>query len=298
MIWLNYQHLYYFWSAVRKGSIVAAGETLLLSPSTVSTQIHSLENMLGQKLMKREGKRLVATETGQLVFGYAERIFSLGGELLDTVRNDSGRGVQTVRVGIVDALPKLLAHWLIEPALRLKDRTRVICREGANARLLVQLAIGDLDVVLSDVPAPVGIKVRTFTRTLGNCGVAFLASHKLMRVRRKGFPRCLDGTPMLIPTEGASLRSRLDEWFESKRLRPMIVGEFDDHAMLRAFAETGEGVVPIPTLVARHFIQGGMLRELGRSNEIRVKFYGITTEKKLEYSPVVAICDRSRRIPR
>ena len=145
---------------------------------------------------------------------------------------------------VVDALPKLLRTWLIEPALDFKERTRVICRQGTAGQLLAQLAVGELDVVLSDSPVSPAVKVRAYSRMLGESGVAFLASGKLARIYRKGFPGSLQGAPLLIPTENTSLRLRLDQWLDAKNIHPTIIGEFEDHAMLRAFAESGEGVVP------------------------------------------------------
>ena len=295
MAWLNYHHLYYFWTAVRKGSIVAACESLRLAPSTVSAQIHALENQLGHKLMRRSGKRLVATEAGEFVYRYADEIFSLGQDLLAAAHEGGPWKPQRVFVGIVDALPKLLAHWLIEPALRLKERARVICRQGTAGQLLAQLALGELDVVLSDSPASSAVRVHAYSRMLGESGVAFLASGKLARIYRKRFPGSLQGAPLLIPTENTSLRQSLDQWLESKSIRPTIIGEFEDHAMLRAFAESGEGIVPIPSLVKRQFLRGGSLEVVGKTDEIRIQFYGITTERKLKYPPVVAICERPQR---
>jgi LysR family transcriptional activator of nhaA len=295
MIWLNYQHLYYYWMAVRKGSIAAACESLRLAPSTVSTQIHSLENQLGQKLMRRAGKRLVATDAGELVFRHAEQIFAIGEDLLTAMREDNPWKPRRFQVGIVEALPKLLAHWLIRPALRLRERARVICREGRAAELLAQLAVGELDLVLSDSPASPAVRVRAYSRMLGESGVAFLASGKLARVYRRRFPQSLDGAPLLIPTDNTSLRAKRDQWLETKAVRPNIIGEFEDHAMLRAFADSGEGIVPIPSLVKQQFLRGGRLREVGRTNEIRIQFYGITTERKLKYAPVIAICERPQR---
>lgn len=295
MAWLNYQHLYYFWTAVRKGGIVAACESLRLAPSTVSAQIHSLENQLGQKLMRRSGKNLIPTEAGDSVFRYADEIFAIGEDLLAAVQQGEPWKPRRVNVGIVDALPKLVAHWLVEPALRLPERVRVVCQEGTARKLLAQLAVGDLDVVLSDSPVSPAVRIRAHSRMLGESGVTFLASRRLAKRYRGGFPRSLQGAPLLVPTENTSLRLQLDEWLDRKGLRPTIVGEFEDHAMLRAFAESGEGIVPVPAIVKPQFLRGGILSEIGRTAEIRIAFYAITTEKKLKFEPVVAICHRSQR---
>lgn len=288
MRWLNYQHLYYFRTTVRKGSVAAACDFLRLAPSTVSAQIHSLEEHLQLKLMRRSGKRLVPTEAGKRVFRLAEEIFSLGDDLLASALSGEVRRARVVNVGVVNVLPKLLAHWLIAPALRLTEPMQLVCREGNVSQLLGQLALGDLDVVLSDSPPP-GIRMRVYTRMLVECGAVFVASPKLAATYRKDFPRSLQGAPLLVPSENSSLRSKVEEWLEEKGLRPMIGGEFDDHGMLRTFAEMGEGIVPIPSVVERQFRRGSRLQRVGAAYGVRLQFYGVTTEKKLMDAWVTAI---------
>lgn len=291
---LNYQHLYYFWNVIRRGSVVAACESLRLAPSTVSAQIHDLEDQLGHKLTRRAGKNLVATETGKLVFQYADKIFMLGEDLMTALQQEAEKEPERVHVGIADVLPKSLARRLIEPALRLRAPARVICHEAAAEELLARLIAGDLDVILSDSPGPSGtMAAETHTRTLAESEVVFMASRKLANMYRDHFPRSMEGAPMLIPTEESSLRIKLDRWLESKRLHPLVVGEFEDHAMLRAFAESGEGIVPIPSLVERQFRRGRALEKIGKIGDIRVQYYGITTEEKIKYPTVRAICTRT-----
>lgn len=295
MEWLNYHHLYYFWTVVRKGSIVSACETLRLSPSTISAQLHELEESLGQKLLVRSGRALVPTEAGKIVDSYAEEIFSLGHEMLETIKKDGSSKPMRLSVGIVDALPKLVAHWLMEPALRLPRGVRLVCREGSPGRLLSQLATGDLDVVLSDAPAGPSSRVRAYNHLIAKSGVSFIATPKLYVRHRKNFPRSLDGAPMLLPPDDTAFRSELDKWFESLRIRPAVMGEFEDNAMLRAFAESGDGIVPVASCVEQNFVRSSNLRRIGRTGAVEVSFYAISTEKKLQHPPVVAICEGVRR---
>jgi len=294
--WLNYQHLCYFWTVVRQGSVAAGCKDLRLAPSTVSSQIHQLEDRLGQRLMQRSGKNLVPTEVGRLVFAYAAAIFSLGDEMVAAVRERGMHGPGPVHVGVAHALPRILAHCLIAPALRLREKARVVCRQGHADQLLHQLVRGELDMVLADAPPPSNFKARFQTSTLGESGVVFLASPKLAAAYRKNFPQSLDGAPLLLPTDDTSLRLRVDSWFESKSLRPAVVGEFEDYALLRAFAETGEGIVPVPSVVARQFCRGGKLRRVGAADSVGIQFYGITTESKRSAPPVLAICERSQPV--
>lgn len=295
MEWLNYHHLYYFWTVARTGSISKASRELRVSPPAISAQLHTLEDSLGEKLFARSGRNLALTEMGRIVFSYGEEIFALGRELMDTVKDrPSGRPLR-LSVGVVDVLPKMIAHWLIEPALRLHESIRILCREGDADSLLSQLVMHELDVVLSDVPINPAIKVEAYSHLLGECGTTFVATPKLARTLKNAFPQILHRAPLLVPTENTAVRRNLDSWLESQGLRPLVAGEFQDYALLRAFGQAGAGVFPIPSVFERELKQQGSLRRIGSTDEIRYRFYAISVERKLKHPAVIAICDTARR---
>lgn len=239
MEWLNYHHLLYFWTVVRAGSIHKAAAELRISPPAISTQLKILEDHLGARLLERSGRRLVLTETGRTVFSYAEDIFALGRELLDVVKNRPVGRPLRLDIGIVDVMPKIIAQLLIEPALPLRENVRVVCREATSDNLLARLATHELDLVLSDSPVDPSLSIRAYSHLLGECGVIFVSTPKLANKFRRGFPKSLDGAPLFLPTENTALRRALELWFERQNVRPMVVGEFEDYALLRAFGETG-----------------------------------------------------------
>jgi LysR family transcriptional activator of nhaA len=293
MEWLNYHHLLYFWTVAREGSIARASVKLGLAQPTISGQIRALENVLGEKLFSRSGRGLVLTEVGRMVLGYAEDIFSLGRELLDSVKDrPTGRPIQFV-VGVADVLPKAVAYRLIEPALHLAEPVQVICREDRPDRLLTELAAHELDVILSDAPISPVVRVRAFNHLLGECGVTFFAVARLAAAHRRGFPKSLHGAPFLLPTEITTVRRSLDEWFESQQIRPRIVGEFDDFSLLRTFGEAGAGVFAAPSVLEPEMRKGGF-RPIGRTDDIRERFYAISVERRLKHPAVVAICQSAR----
>src|SRR5687768_14185596 len=217
--WLNYHHLLYFWTVVRTGSIAAASEELRLAPPTISVQIRRLEEQLGEKLLRRSGRRLLPTDMGQAVFRYADEIFSVGRELLDMVRGRPTDRPMKLVVGVVDVMPKFIAHWLIEPALRLGDRIRIVCREATPEQLLAQLSVQSLDVVLSDAPIGPGVKVRAYNHLLGETGVSFLGDAKFSRTHRRRFPNSLHGAPLLLQASNTAIRRGIDEWLEGLEIR-------------------------------------------------------------------------------
>jgi LysR family transcriptional activator of nhaA len=291
---LNYHHLRYFWFVAREGGLAQAGRVLRLSHPTLSAQIHALEAQLGEKVFERRGRKLVLTEVGRTVFRYADEIFSLGSELLDTVKGRSTGQPLRLDVGIVDAVPKVVARRLIEPALRLKEPVRIVCYEDSYDRLLADLAAHTLQVVISDAPIAVGSNVRAFSHQLGDTGVSFFATKDLARQYRPDFPRSLDGAPMLLPIEGLGLRRAINQWLAREDVVPRIVGEFEDSAMLKQFGADGFGVFVGPTAVEDEIARQYGAEVIGRADRIRERFYAISLERRLTNPAVVAICDSAR----
>ena len=295
MEWLNYHHLLYFWVAAREGGISRAAAQLHLAQPTVSAQIRALEESLGEKLFSRSGRTLVLTEVGRVVFRYAEDIFSLGRELLDTVKDrPTGRPLR-LTVGVVDVVPKLVAYRLLAPAFGLGSPIRVVCREGKAERLLVELAVHEIDVVLADRPSEPAFKGRTFNHLLGECGVTFLATAGLARARRRAFPRSLDAAPFLLPTENTTLRRSLEQWFEAQAVRPSVVSEFEDSALLMVFGQAGLGIFAAPSIIESEIRRQFRVQRIGQTEDIRERFYAITVERKLKHPAVVAISESARR---
>lgn len=295
MEWLNYHHLLYFWTVVRTGSITRASAELRLAPPTISAQIHSLEASLGEKLLSRSGRNLTPTETGRLVFRYADDIFSLGRELIDTVKGRPTRRRLRLVVGIADELPKLIVHWLLEPALHLGERVRIICHEASSELLLQELAVQKLDVVLATMPMGPTMKIRAYSHLLGECGVTFMAAPSLVETFGLRFPKSLHGAPVLLPADNTAIRWDLDAWFESLGIRPDVVGEFEDYALLREFGRTGEGVFPAPSVLEKLLQRHYGLQRIGRTNAVRYRYYAITVEKKLTHPAVRGICETARQ---
>ena len=295
MEWLNYHHLLYFWTVVRAGSIHKASLELRISPPAISTQLKLLEEQLGEQLLTRSGRRLVITEMGRTVFAYAEDIFSLGRELMDVVKNRPVGRALHLDVGVVDVMPKIVAQLLLEPAFQLGQAVRICCREASASELLARLATHELDVVLSDSPVDSNLKIRAYAHLLGECGITFATTPRVARTMKEKFPRCLNGVPMLLPTENTALRRNLNFWFESHELRPLIVGEFEDYALLRAFGHSGTGVFPVPSAFKRKIQGEGGVRIIGSTEDVRCQFYAISAERKIQHPAVVAICNAARR---
>jgi LysR family transcriptional activator of nhaA len=294
MEWLNYHHLLYFWTVVRTGSVAAAGEELRLAPPTISAQIRRLEEQLGEKLLRRSGRRVLPTEMGQVVFRQADEIFALGRDLLNMVRGRPTDRPMKLIVGVVDVLPKSIAQRLIEPALRLDERVRILCREATPEQLLAQLSIQELDVVLSDAPIAPGVNVRAYNHLLGETGVSFLAGRRLARRYRGRFPASLHGAPVLLPAPNTAVRRGLDQWLDGLGIRPDIVGEFEDSELLWEFGAGGEGVFPVPTVLERQLSRLHRVTVLGRTETVRSRFYAISVERRLKHPAVVAICATAR----
>lgn len=295
MEWLNYHHLLYFWVVACEGSIVRASEQLRLSQSTISEQIRSLEAALGEQLFARVGRNLVLTEMGHLVFRYADEIFAIGRELMDTVQGRPTDRPLRLTVGITDVVPKLVAYRLLEPALHLDQPVKIVCREGKLDHLLAQMATYDLDVVLSDAPIGPTIKVQAFNHLLGECGVTICGVPELVAAYRDDFPRSLDEAPLLLPTDNTTMRRALDHWFEAEGLRPRVVGEFEDSALLKVFGQQGLGLFVTPTIIESEVQRQYGVDILGRVESIRERFYALTVNRRLRHPAAVAMSEAAQQ---
>ena len=295
MEWLNYHHLLYFWVVAKEGSITAAARELRLAQPTISGQIRNLEGVLGVKLFTHKGRRLVLTDAGRVAYRYADEIFSLGREFQDTVKGlPTGRQLRVV-VGVSDVIAKSIVQRILEPAFRLEQPVRVVCRENRSIEAFMgELAMNTVDVILSDAPAGPGTSVRTFNHLLGECGTSFFAAPALARALRPKFPDSLDGAPALLPSGDSTFRRSLRSWFEAHHLRPAIRAELDDAALATVLAEAGIGVFAAPDVIASELRKRYAVELVGKAREIRQRFYAISVERKLKNPAVVAICQLAR----
>ncbi len=289
MEWLNYHHLLYFWTVARVGTIARASEELRLAQPTISGQIRALEVQLGEKLFQRSGRNLVLTEMGRVVYRYADDIFALGRELMDTLKDRPTGRPMRFQVGVADEVSKMIAYRLLEPALRLPDPVRIVCRDGAPERLIADLATHALDLVIADAPIASTVKVKAFSHPLGETPVSVFGTTKLAAAYRKGFPRSLDGAPFLLPTDGKTLRRALDQWFDQQGLRPRIVAEIDDSALWKTFGEAGAGLFVAPTAIEKEVARQYGVTVVGRIDAIRERYFAISVERRLKHPAVVAI---------
>ena len=295
---LNYAHLLYFHTVAREGSVVRASEVLHVTPQTISGQIKLLEGSIGEPLFVRAGRGLVLSDTGRLVQEYAESIFSLGEEL--TRRLGSGTGgthAAALRVGIVDSVPKLVACRILRHALEDDagvEEARLVCHEGDLETLLAELAVHHLDLVLSDRPVPAGLAVKARNHPLGQSDVALFAPEADATRLAKDFPRSLDGAPTLLPRENSALRRQLDHWFDERDIRPRVVAEFDDGALMKAFGRAGVGVFPSPLAIAREIEQGWMSRAIGTVQGVVERYVVISPERRLCHPAVTSIVEAAR----
>jgi LysR family transcriptional activator of nhaA len=292
--WLNYHHLLYFHTVAREGSVSRASRVLRLAQPTLSGQIRKLEEALGEKLFERQGRGLALTEVGRLAYRYSEEIFSLGQELLDTLRGRPTGRAPRLHVGISDIVPKLVTHRLLAAAQLAAKGIRLVLREGKTDVLLADLASQAYDVVITDAPLTPHVRVKAFNHLLGDSGVGFFASPELARRHRARFPRSLDGAPMLLPTDNTSLRRSLDTWFQQIGVRPRVVAEVEDSALLKVFGQHGGGIFPATRIVADEVRRQYGVRQVGSSEVVRESFYAITVERRITNPAVAAIAEAAR----
>lgn len=292
---LNYKHLFYFRTVAKVGAINRAAEKLHLTPQTLSGQISLLEARLGVALFRRSGRRLELTDAGRTALNYADEIFQVGAELEDAMQNRAAPRAHPFRVGIADVLPKAIAYQLLAPALTLAEPVKLVCREDRLEQLAAELSIHRLDMVLADRPLPSSMDIKGYSHPLGECGISFLAASAVAFSLGPDFPANLQGAPLLIPGEDSALRAPLLRWLERHGSEPLIVGEFDDSALMSAFGQAGAGVFPVPLTTAPDMMRQYNVVELGRTEEIRERFFAISVERRLSHPAVVAVSNAAQQ---
>jgi LysR family transcriptional activator of nhaA len=292
--WLNYHHLLYFYTVAREGSVARAAQVLRLAQPTLSGQIRKLEHALDEKLFERRGRNLVLTEMGRIAYRYAEEIFTIGGELMDTMRGRPTGRAPRLLIGVADVVPKLVVHRLIAASRLLEDGNQIVVREGKQDELLAALAAQSFDLVISDAPLPPHVKVRAFNHLLGESGTTFFGAPEVARRHRAKFPRSLDGAPMLLPTENSALRRALEAWFQEQGVRPRVVAEIEDSALMKVFGQQGAGVFAAPTIVADDVKRQYGVRAIHEAPDVIERFYAITVERRITHPATAAIAAAAR----
>jgi LysR family transcriptional regulator, transcriptional activator of nhaA len=294
MEWLNYHHLRYFWTVAKEGSLKKAAEALRVSPPSISSQIGELEDVLGEKLFRRSGRSNVLTDAGQVALRYADEIFTLGRELVNAVKQRPTAQALRLYVGVADSFPKLVTNEILKPVFAMPQAVHVICREGKLEDLLGQLAAHRLDIVLADEPASSSTKVRTFNHPLGESATSFCASGKLVAALKKGFPQSLHDAPALLPSDNTALRREVEAWFRVLGVRPRVLAEFEDLALMKVMAAEGRGFIVLPSVVAEEAVRRYGFRVVGTTEACRVQFHAITAERRLAHPAVVVVTEHAR----
>ena len=291
---LNLKHLHYFWTVARHGSIARASELLHLTPQTISGQLKELEQQFDTRLFKKSGRNLVLTEKGQSVFNYADEIFRLSTELQDMLNGRIPSAQLNLKVGIAMVVPKLLAYRILEPVLNLEEPVLLTCHEAPFVDLLADLSVHKLDIVLADSPLSPALNIRAYNHLLGESGISFLARESEAEIYREHFPQCLDGAPMLMPTASSALRRSLELWFERIDVHPCMVAEFEDRALMKAFGEAAAGIFTSPTAVEGDVLNKYSVSVIGRTDEVKERYYAISAERQIKHPAISAITEAAR----
>jgi LysR family transcriptional activator of nhaA len=291
---INYKHLHYFCAVAREGGIARASERLHVTPQTISGQLSLLEDYLGEELFVKVGRNLEITDVGRLVLSYGDEIFSLGGELEEAMQQLPEGRPRIFKVGIVDVVPKSIAHLILEPALRMDEHVHMVCRQAGMDTLLAELAIHRLDLLLADRPIPPTVSTRGYSHKLGECAVSFFATPALRKTLKGPFPQCLNGAPILLPSTGNQLRSGIDAWLDKNRIRPRIISEFDDSALMKAFGQEGAGIFVAPAAIKSEVERQYQVVSIGRVDEVRERFYAISVERRVLHPVVATVVDAAR----
>lgn len=296
---LNYNHLLYFWTVAKEGSIARAAEKLNLTPQTISGQLKLLEDTIGEALFERAGRGLAMTDTGRVVEQYANEIFNLGAELTQRIKSKTPGSPSTFNIGIVNSIPKLISYKILKPGLNMAEPIKLICFEGDLENLLADLAVHKLDMLLSDRPIPTGLNVRAFNHSLGSTNLAFFGHPSLINktledAENKTFPSMLDGAPLIMPLHTNALRRSLEDWFEQIQITPNTIAEFDDSALLKVFGQAGSGFFAAPSVIAEQVQEMYGVQKIGDVSNVQEHYYVISPERHLKHPAVIEITDAAK----
>ncbi|NNJ94687.1 MAG: transcriptional activator NhaR [Halobacteria archaeon] len=291
---LNFKHLRYFWAVGTHDTIARAAEVLHVTPQTISGQLRDLEEQVGAKLLRKKGRNLVLTDTGRVVFSYADEMFRLGNELEDVLEGRTPGVALTLNVGVAMVVPKLLAYRVLQPVLSMPEQVRLVCQEAPLPDLLAELSVHKLDLVLADCPLSPTLNIRAYNHLLGESGISFYAARRGAARYQRDFPASLHGAPMLMPTANSALRRLLEQWLERQDIKPVIVAEFEDRALMKAFGEGGAGIFTTPTTVEDDVVTKYGVRVIGRVDDVKERFYAISAERRIKHPAVATITEAAR----
>ena len=278
----SYRHLYYFWVVAKEGSMSRAAARLDMAVQTVSAQVRELERSLGHALLKPAGRGLVLTEAGIAALQQADQIFQLGERLPDLLREAAGASGLRLAVGISDGMPKLMVRRLLQPVLS-EPQLRLLCHEDDFDGLIADLALHRLDVVLADRAAPAHPNLKVYSHALGSSALSWYAPPGLLAALQDGFPQSLARVPVLLPTQQAAVRWRIDHWFERLGVRPRVAGEFEDSALLVTFGAAGVGVFVAPDLIHDKLIARYGVQRVAACDGVEEHFFAIGTERRIQH---------------
>lgn len=285
---LNYNHLYYFWMVCKQGSVTKAADALFLTPQTVTGQIKTFEENLGGQLTKRDGRTMVPTELGQMVFNYADKMFSLSYEMLDIV-NYSQRANLLFDVGVADALSKHLVSKILSHTIPEDKHIHLRCYESTHALLLEQLSQHKLDMILSDCPIDSTRESGLFSKKLGESDMSFFTYGSF---ESRSVVEIVKHHRLLIPGSRTAMGRRILQWFDSQGIQPDILGEFDDVALMRAFAKAHPYTVFIaPSIYASESVNDIGMQLISHITDLKEEYYVIFAERMIQHPAVKMMCN-------
>ena len=277
MAQLNYHHLRYFWMIANEGHLTRAAERLHVSQSALSIQLRQLEESLGQPLFTREGKRLLLTEAGRIALDYANAIFRSGDELISLMHGQAARR-QLVRIGAVATLSRNFQMELVRPLLDRED-IELILRSGSLPELLRQLHTHTIDLVLSNRPVPRDAEANWHCHLVEEQPVS-LVGRPISESTPFRFPEDLSDTSLLLPSIESEIRTAFDFLLEQAGIRPRVIAEVDDMAMLRLLARDSGHLALVPPVVVLDELKNGNLIERCRIPDLRERFYAIIPRRR------------------
>lgn len=267
----NYNHLYYFYITAKVGGVSNAAKYLHISQPSLSSQLKILENNIDKQLFEKKGRRLQLTAEGEKAFAYCKKIFDVAAEFSESLKTQSEKQSQRIRIGVTDQVERPFIADLLSPLIREKHKKfeKTFFVSSASSEILMeQLRSQDIDLLLTNKPiysedvteyASAEMPVNLFVSS------RLLKELKFKVTRNTTALDLINNVPsgMILPSYKMKLRQETDIYFQEIKLRKKAVFESDILSVVGRAIIDGAGVGFLPMPYVFDEIKRGILTAVG-----------------------------------
>lgn len=288
---LNFNHLHYFLTIAKEGSIVKASKKLNITQPALSHQLKLLELDLGKKLFDRKGRRLILNKDGEMVRDYASKIFRNTEEMIHFLKNSSKKNFKIIKIGNVPWIPANKVYKFLMPFIA-NQHIKIEVYEKDLDTLIKDIQNSRLDIIICDSPYA-GRSKKLIGHKLDAEKLVAVSSIKTKL--NTPFPRCLNNKKVVTYSEASIIADKIDHFLMSEKLEVDIVAEFSDIYLARFAAEKGGVIAFLPESIAKDAIKEKRLKKLGTLKNHLASTWAITRKDYKTDSIISSILEQIKK---